>query len=1293
MVSSCERRTVLQAGQTTIKYNVDGKVILIGGLGGNMMLFNDVNDDDPIDIEAHESDIRDIACHKQMIVTCGDDHRAEMRTFPDGDFEEIVFRSTLPILTVSFSKDGSIVAVGACTGEAKLVRSNNPASSVMLTGDETAVRDMAIDPKGEFVATVSISGFVRIFKVDGTKIHEKLIHDALAYDDALNKPFRIGWSHDGQLLGLPNGHTFMLLQRGSWEELSLPENLSKSTIDIVAFSPTDKLLATADSAGAVVVYSSVTSDPSVVHRFQNDASFAITGLDWHPSGGAIVWADNQGAWGVFGDIDAKRAYVDNEQSSTPRSSNNIYSHSKRKATSEFASEAEDNDTDNMDDTKKYGSGIVLDSDAGESLDGQDFEAVFNEFDTNEGSGVDTMDAVYPPTQARPVVQDIPSPARKKVLVRKKGENETVTADRITLSNKSTSNSETIHTNDIDVEIEIDDVDEAGMFKIDGIDDYDDIAIPEHARTEPPKDVREPLETTVKKLKSLQQETFQPSSTTEPDQSKRRFLCWNMDASIVNRVEDDYASIDIEFADSMEHSSVKIVDNFGYTLGAVNMTCAVLASPIRKKAPSTIQCKMFDAWAGNADWTHQLPTGEEIIAVAVGSRWVAAATNMNYLRIFSASGCQMAIQSIPGRCVSMAGDGPLLAIAYIRGFAFEDQNMDFVLLNVLDETVESRVMPLSLSPQCDLEWMGFTSEGVPATYDSMGIVRILTSKNFSPWMPVMDMREKFNDENRMWAWIIGITSQEVIYVVCRGGARFPSATHRPVVSESVLVLPLCGVDLGSGKLEEEWVRTSAMSNLKNKEDEKFKPSGTLAARLDSNRLRLMQLALQQDRPLRVMDLACMLHLPKSYSIAIQLMSRDHKPELAKRISILLQAREQQIAEEEDIEARKKENTTVIYMANPSAAQQTAISMNPTLDLSNDPVVNTMPKPVREKHKLTLPPSTAFANKNLMKKKGKGAMAVAKRSMPGYRPPKKKLRPEPRCETFSDEDRDDELDTEDPAVTYRERATSTSESTETVLHTDSEDGEDEYPSTQSTSPIKTNLSNVDESPMRVNDFRPSAKVNPFASNKSPARMTIDKSSSFFNSLGKLHPDNATPSKANLRSVGSVMGKDSFRKKSSTSNTKDSSEILGNTTKKQASLAFTKKNPFTKSKAKIADTDKRSSILSSFEFKKADAESFESSKKNISNNSTPNDRLFSSENEPGMGCEVSASKITESEKTLARESIESTKEGKHTVNSSPVKSGVTANKNGKQCEQEETQIIDDEGFVLPDTLDELSQPALAV
>jgi hypothetical protein len=54
---------------------------------------------------------------------------------------------------------------------------------------------------------------------------------------------------------------------------------------------------------------------------------------------------------------------------------------------------------------------------------------------------------------------------------------------------------------------------------------------------------------------------------------------------------------------------------------------------------------------------------------------------------------------------------------------------------------------------------------------------------------------------------------------------------------------------------------------------------------------MQMALQLDRPLRVLDLATTLLLPKSLNIAIRLAERSRQPKLAEKIALVLEVRSQ------------------------------------------------------------------------------------------------------------------------------------------------------------------------------------------------------------------------------------------------------------------------------------------------------------------------------------------------------------------------------------------------------------------
>lgn len=56
-------------------------------------------------------------------------------------------------------------------------------------------------------------------------------------------------------------------------------------------------------------------------------------------------------------------------------------------------------------------------------------------------------------------------------------------------------------------------------------------------------------------------------------------------------------------------------------------------------------------------------GESIEAVAIGQKWVAVATNLWYVRIFSLSGIQREIINLPGPILSMSGLNSYLMVVY------------------------------------------------------------------------------------------------------------------------------------------------------------------------------------------------------------------------------------------------------------------------------------------------------------------------------------------------------------------------------------------------------------------------------------------------------------------------------------------------------------------------------------------------------------------------------------------------------------------------------------------------------
>ena len=87
---------------------------------------------------------------------------------------------------------------------------------------------------------------------------------------------------------------------------------------------------------------------------------------------------------------------------------------------------------------------------------------------------------------------------------------------------------------------------------------------------------------------------------------------------------------------------------------------------RRKKNSNIQFRPLNEIKDTKEWDYELPLGESVECLAVGSGWVAVFTSANYFRVFSADGIQKAIfcQSTP--VVTMTGYENLLVVVYHEG---------------------------------------------------------------------------------------------------------------------------------------------------------------------------------------------------------------------------------------------------------------------------------------------------------------------------------------------------------------------------------------------------------------------------------------------------------------------------------------------------------------------------------------------------------------------------------------------------------------------------------------------------
>ncbi|MCO5577428.1 hypothetical protein L7F22_031260 [Adiantum nelumboides] len=387
-----------------------------------------------------------------------------------------------------------------------------------------------------------------------------------------------------------------------------------------------------------------------------------------------------------------------------------------------------------------------------------------------------------------------------------------------------------------------------------------------------------------------QSAFQPGST-RLDGGVRHFLNYNLVGSVTSCQNKGLSHVEVEFHDTGRGVRVPaMTDYFGFTMAAMNDTGSVFASPRKgDKSPSTLVYRPFSSWASNSEWSMRLLAEEEVRAVAVGLGWVAATTSLNYLRIFSEAGLQMAVLSLQGPVVTMVGHQKVLAVAthaalpYVCG----QQVINCTVFNLAACTklMEKR---LPLSPGSQLSWLGFSEAGLLSFYDSKGLLRVHTSQYGGSWVPVFSASKEAKNEDES-LWMVGLNDTQVMCVVCKFPDKQPQVSPKPILNIFNLSLPLLHSDLGAEELENELLLKSwqlaQMTDEAAEEDEQEEEILKLEANLDRCILRLIAAACKGDKLMKAVELTKKLSLDKSWKGAIKLVNAMKLPALAERLSIL------------------------------------------------------------------------------------------------------------------------------------------------------------------------------------------------------------------------------------------------------------------------------------------------------------------------------------------------------------------------------------------------------------------------
>lgn len=274
-----------------------------------------------------------------------------------------------------------------------------------------------------------------------------------------------------------------------------------------------------------------------------------------------------------------------------------------------------------------------------------------------------------------------------------------------------------------------------------------------------------------------QSPFMPSST-KLDEKGRRYLVWNCVGNITLSEGSFENRIEIRFTDASggHNRNEAFPDRLGFVLGSLGYDGAafatapdeVPAAKVRKldefgleeEAVGNTSIKgstlFYHAFGGNQhlDGVNEsfrvtLADAEAIVSLAVGAGFIAVGTSKQYLRLYSSTGVEVCVMSLPGPVVSIVALGLSLAVVYhdsCNGSYYIDQ-WEVSWRSGCSLRSVTQHLPLPLTPQTTIEWLGYDTESnAVMVLDTKGILRVCLAGMAEgvgvvggwKWVPVMNI---------------------------------------------------------------------------------------------------------------------------------------------------------------------------------------------------------------------------------------------------------------------------------------------------------------------------------------------------------------------------------------------------------------------------------------------------------------------------------------------------------------------------------------------------------------------------
>jgi hypothetical protein len=323
-----------------------------------------------------------------------------------------------------------------------------------------------------------------------------------------------------------------------------------------------------------------------------------------------------------------------------------------------------------------------------------------------------------------------------------------------------------------------------------------------------------------------QAPLMPGAVIDPEDSSYRYLCWNPIGTVAIREEMGLNCVEVQFADETFHKNLLVEDDIKTEMATLGHNGVLLASRGEEvdfdqyeddtddyKYISQVKFIPFSSWNSIKPWSYDLPKGENVDSLAIGANFCAVATDLNYIRFFSLEGTQTFMTSYSCTIVSMTAYENLLCVITHNGLPMlASQNLRMKVIDVsktFSNIVETEV---PLSPSSNLIWTSFSEEGSIYTYDTDGILRTFSFAMGSNWVPVLDVKQKYDiDADKFW--IVGISEGEITCCVLKNKSA-PDQRDKNHLKSFKLCVPLLGLD-NTGKLE------AKRNNLPDNEEQYFR----------------------------------------------------------------------------------------------------------------------------------------------------------------------------------------------------------------------------------------------------------------------------------------------------------------------------------------------------------------------------------------------------------------------------------------------------------------------------------------